>query len=127
MSIIIGSTQAMLTVSSGIDLVLNALAVSFVMDLDEQLIVFLIPLDVRNAIVREFRDARDASYRRGARVMGSRRSAWGWWKATFFAMYAWGFGATLWCPKLLVDPVDDKGETKVDPVKGKDEKKESTS
>ena len=103
--IAVAATQIMLFVSSGMDLVLNALAIAFVVDLDEQLIVYMVPLTVRNAIIREFRDARDAAY--PASVMGTRRSAWGWWKSTFWAMMGWWCGVGwLYLPSWLVDPVD---------------------
>ena len=46
--------------SSGVDLVINALAPIFLIDLDERTLAKLLPSHVHIAIRREFRDARDA-------------------------------------------------------------------
>ena len=53
-------TYQLLTASAGVDLVLNALAIMFLVDLDEQLLAALLPLRTRAAVAQEFRDARRA-------------------------------------------------------------------
>ena len=57
------TTMLLLANSSGVDIVLNALAIMFLVDLDEQLLAVLLPPGTRAAIAREFREVRGGRWR----------------------------------------------------------------
>ena len=77
-------TDALFGASQGLDILLNALALTFLVDLDEQLLAALLPTSVRSAVVAEYRDARDK--------LGPQGAGWKWhnranklWIALFLA------------------------------------------
>jgi len=85
---ITASTHFLLQASSGVDIVLNALAIMFFVDLDEQLLAALLPLVTRAAIARVFREARD-------QVDGG--EAWRMWKSGWVGMFKYFFGLCGLC------------------------------
>ena len=53
------STDSLFSASQGLNILLNALALTFLVELDEQLLDTLLPAHVRAAVAAEYRDARD--------------------------------------------------------------------
>ena len=84
---VLTTTLLLLHASSGVDIVLNALAILFLVDLDEQLLAPLLPVGTRAAITREFREARDAR-----RALG----AWKMWKPGAAVHNPWWWWLLLW-------------------------------
>ena len=68
---VLNSTSTLLGASKGKDMVLNSVAIIFLIDIDEQLLGLALPPLTRDAIVREFREARNA---------GGGTRLWKWWK-----------------------------------------------
>ena len=67
-------TDELFGASQGLDILLNALALTFLVDLDEQLLAALLPTRVRVAVVAEYRDARDK--------LGAQGVGWKWHNRT---------------------------------------------
>ena len=98
------TTFQLLDASSGVDMVLNALAIMFLVDLDEQLLAALLPLGTRAAIAREFREARD-------QVDGG--EAWRMWKSGAGAMFKYFCGLCCLCSRMCGRGAGGKKERRV--------------
>ena len=79
------TTDELFSASEGLNILLNALALTFLVDLDEQLLASILPAQIHSTVRAEYRDARDK--------LGA-KAGWKWhngtnkaWIALFMVVY----------------------------------------